>query len=282
MMTGSVFDIEEFAVYDGPGMRTAVFLKGCPLRCRWCHNPEGLRPGPQRITSHSLCIRCGACAGVCPSMEKCIGCGACADICPAEAVHIAGAPVEADQIARRVMANARLLEMNGGGVTFSGGEPLMQPDFVLEICRMLPGVHRCIETSGYAAQEDFRRVISAMDYVIMDVKLADGEAHRRWTGVGNERILDNLSWLKQCGKPFRIRVPLIPTVNDSLENMRRTAELIAGSTYLDRVELLPYHRAAGAKYQSAGLRYEPGFPTDQPPQIHTQPFEVLGMEVNVL
>jgi len=281
-MTGSIFDIEEFAVYDGPGMRTAVFLKGCPLKCRWCHNPEGLRPGPQRITSHSLCIRCGACANACPSMEQCTGCGACADVCPADAVHIAGAPVEAETIARRILANARVLQMNGGGVTFSGGEPLMQPDFVLEICRLLPGVHKCIETSGYAAQKDFRRVIDAMDYVIMDVKLADSAAHRKWTGVDNGRILANLSYLKRCGKPFRIRVPLIPTVNDSLENMQQTARLIAGSENLDRVELLPYHKAAGAKYQSAGLRYDPGFPTDQPPQIHTQPFLSLGMEVTVL
>ena len=281
-MTGSIFDIEEFAVYDGPGMRTVIFLKGCPLRCRWCHNPEGLRPGPQRITSHSLCIRCGACSSVCPSPDQCTGCGRCMDICPAEAVHIAGAPVEAQAVADKVLANAKLLAMNGGGVTFSGGEPLMQPDFVLELCRLLPNLNKCIETCGYAPAEVFDRVTGAMDYVIMDVKMVDSAAHKRWTGVDNECILHNLQRLKKSGKPFRIRIPLIPDVNDSPENMRATAQLIAGAPALDKVELLPYHTAAGAKYQSAGLRYDPGFPTDKAPQIDIQPFEQLGMEVHVL
>lgn len=281
-MKGSIFDIEEFAVYDGPGIRMVLFLKGYPLRCNWCHNPEGLLPGPQRIISSSLCIRCGACSERCPSLGQCTGCGLCEENCPQEAIRIAGIPVESEKIASRIRQNAALLKRNAGGVTFSGGEPLMQPDFVLDVCRLLPDVHKCIETSGYADEGTFQRVISAMDYVIMDVKLADENAHRTWTGVSNQRILTNLRWLKECAKPFRIRIPLIPTVNDSEENMRRTAERIAGSACLDRVELLPYHRAAGAKYQSAGMQYQPRFPVDQPPQIHTRPFEELGMEVDVL
>ncbi len=281
-MKGSIFDIEEFAVYDGPGIRTVLFLKGCPLRCSWCHNPEGLLAGPQRIVSSGLCIRCGACSRNCPSADKCIGCGQCELNCPQEAIRIAGRPIEAEEVAGRIRRNAPLLAINGGGVTFSGGEPLLQADFVLEVCRLLPGMHKCIETSGYADAETFQRVVSAMDYVMMDVKLADDAAHREWTGVSNRRILDNLKWLKGCGKTFRIRVPLIPTVNDTEENMRRTAALIADAPCLDKVELLPYHRTAGAKYQSAGMRYEPRFPADQPPQIHTAPFEELGMEVHVL
>ena len=281
-MTGSIFDIEEFAVYDGPGIRMVVFLKGCPLRCNWCHNPEGLRVGVQRITSHNLCIRCGACAQACPTPDECTGCGRCADVCPREAIHLAGKAMEAEEVAARIRAQARLLAINEGGVTFSGGEPLLQPDFVVEVCRLLPGVHKCIETSGFAKPEVFQRVIAEMDYVIMDLKSADDQTHREWTGVSNAPILENLQWLKQCGKPFRIRVPLIPTVNDSLENMQATARLIAGSPWLDRVELLPYHRAAGAKYQSAGMQYQPRFPTDVEPQKHTRPFEDLGMEVTIL
>ena len=281
-MTGSVFDIEEFAVYDGPGIRMVVFLKGCPLRCNWCHNPEGLRVGVQRITSHNLCIRCGACAAVCPSPGECTGCGQCVQVCPREAIHLAGTAMEAEAVAARIQAQAELLALNEGGVTFSGGEPLLQGDFVVEVCRLLRGVHKCIETSGYAKPEVFQRVIAEMDYVIMDLKAADDRIHREWTGVSNGPILENLKWLRQCGKPFRIRVPLIPTVNDSLENMQATARLIAGSPWLDKVELLPYHRAAGAKYASAGMQYQPRFPTDLEPQKHTRPFSDLGMEVTIL
>ena len=281
-MTGSVFDIEEFAVYDGPGIRTVVFLKGCPLQCNWCHNPEGMHTGMQRITAHNLCICCGACTAVCPLPMQCIGCGSCADACPQDAIHIAGKPADASSVAARILDQADLLAINNGGVTFSGGEPLLQPDFVLELCRLLPNVHKCIETSGYAKPKVFQRVISAMDYVIMDIKVVDDKAHRLWTGVSNHLILENLSWLKQCGKPFRIRIPLIPTVNDSLENMQATAELVAGTPWLDKVELLPYHKAAGAKYASAGMQYQPRFPTDMEPQKHTQPFSALGMEVSIL
>ena len=281
-MKGSIFDIEEFAVYDGPGIRTVVFLKGCPLRCNWCHNPEGLHVGPQRVISQNLCLHCGRCVQICSSPDQCTACGRCEENCPAEALHIAGRPVDAEETAARIRRNAALLAMNGGGVTFSGGEPLVQPDYVLEVCRLLPGVHKCVETSGYAEPDVFGRVISAMDYVIMDVKMADDEMHRQWTGVSNRRILANLEWLKNCGKPFRIRIPLIPAVNDSLENISRTATLIKDAPHLDFVELLPYHKAAGAKYQSAGMQYLPRFPVDQPPQIHKEPFEKLGLEVHVL
>ncbi|MEA5014212.1 MAG: glycyl-radical enzyme activating protein [Candidatus Limiplasma sp.] len=281
-MRGSLFDIEEFAVYDGPGIRSVVFLKGCPLRCPWCHNPEGLCPGPQRVTSVGLCAHCGACDAVCPSPQRCLGCGRCEAACPKGCVHVAGRPVEAQAVARRVLANGELLRLNGGGVTFSGGEPLLQPDFLLELRQEMASLHACVETSGYAKEEDFRRVAQAMDLVILDVKLADPLGHRRYTGVDNGPILANLRWLKESGKPFRIRVPLIPTLTDSLENLQATARLLAGAKALEKVELLPYHKAAGAKYASVGLAYRPPFPVDHPPQIHTQPFTDLGMEVTVL
>ena len=271
-MTGHVFDLEEFAVYDGPGIRYAVFLKGCPLRCRWCHNPEGLSAAPQIMVSQ-LCVHCGACRQVCPSPERCTGCGACIRVCPAGARRLCGREMTAEAVAEKIRPSLPVLQLNGGGVTFTGGEALMQPDFVLAVRALLPEAHAAIETSGYAQPEVFQRVAKAMDLVIMDVKLTDPALHRRWTGVDNGPILRNLDWLKKSGIPFWIRIPLIPTVNDTEENMRRTAALLKGAPRLERVELLPYHKTAGAKYGAVGMNYDPGFPTGQEPQIHLEPFQ---------
>ena len=271
-MTGHVFDLEEFAVYDGPGIRYAVFLKGCPLRCRWCHNPEGLSAAPQIMVSQ-LCVHCGACRQVCPSPERCTGCGACIRVCPSGARRLCGREMTAEAVAEKIRPSLPVLQLNGGGVTFTGGEALMQPDFVLAVRALLPEAHAAVETSGYAAPEVFQRVAKAMDLVIMDVKLADLRLHRQWTGVDNGLILQNLDWLRESGIPFWIRIPLIPTVNDTEENMRRTAALLKGAPRLERVELLPYHKTAGAKYGAVGMNYDPGFPTGQEPQIHLEPFQ---------
>lgn len=271
-MTGQVFDLEEFAVYDGPGIRYAVFLKGCPLRCHWCHNPEGLSAAPQIMVSQ-MCVHCGACRKVCPSPERCTGCGACVGVCPVGARRLCGRAMTAEAVAEKIRPSLPVLQLNGGGVTFTGGEVLMQPDFVLAVRALLPEAHAAIETSGYAQPEVFQRVAKAMDLVIMDVKLTDPALHRRWTGVDNGPILRNLDWLKKSGIPFWIRIPLIPTVNDTEENMRRTAALLQGAARLERVELLPYHKTAGAKYAAAGMNYDPGFPTGQEPQIHLESFQ---------
>ena len=281
-ITGLVFDIEEFAVFDGPGIRCAVFLKGCPLRCMWCHNPEGLAPHPQRVVTLSLCAHCGACREVCASPERCMGCGRCVEVCPKGCIRIAGERMTARAVANRIRRQARVLALNGGGVTFSGGEVLMQPDFVVAVRQLIPEVHALIETSGFASPEIFDRVAGAMDMVIMDVKIADPALHRRYTGVDNALILQNLARLKGMGKPFRIRVPLIPTVNDTPENMEATARLIEGAPMLEKVELLRYNQAAGAKYAGVGLTYAPDFPERQAPRILREPFESRGMRVEIL
>lgn len=188
----------------------------------------------------------------------------------------------AKEVADVIRRNAPLLEMNGGGVTFSGGEVLMQPDFIIAVRRLIPEVHALIETSGYASADVFERVVSEMDMVIMDVKIVDSDLHRRYTGVDNALILSNLQRLIQMKKTFRIRIPLIPTVNDTMENMEATAALLEGAEYLEKVELLPYNRAAGAKYAGVGKTYNPDFPEDVAPSIITEPFARRGIPVDVL
>lgn len=280
--TGVVFDIEEFAVYDGPGIRCCVFLKGCPLHCMWCHNPEGLSPRPQRCVTRSLCVHCGACDAVCPSPGHCTACGKCAAVCPKGAIRIAGKTMTAMDVARRLDRLTPLLQKNGGGVTFSGGEVLMQPEFTVAVRRLVPKLHALIETSGFAPAQTFQTVAQEMNMVIMDVKLTDCQRHRKYTGVDNAPILQNLAWLKQSGIPFRIRVPLIPGVNDDPENLRATANLIAGAGNLEKVELLPYNKAAGAKYDGLGMRYAPDFDETRMPNADTSIFSDMGIPVEVL
>jgi len=277
-----VFDIEEFAVYDGPGIRCAVFMKGCPLRCMWCHNPEGLKKCPQRVVTHSLCVHCGACREVCPSPDNCIGCGKCVNVCPKGCIRIAGEWMTAGEVAEKIRLNAPLLKINDGGVTFSGGEVLMQADFVIAVRSLIPEVHALIETSGYGEPSIFKRLIDAMDMVIMDIKIVDEAKHKRYTGVSNRVILENLNILKASGKLFRIRIPLIPGVNDDIENMESTAKLLEGAENLEMVELLRYNKGAGAKYESVGMVYNPDFDTSKDPTIFKTPFENRGMKVGIL
>lgn len=250
-MTGTVFDIKEFSLHDGPGARTTVFLKGCPLRCRWCHNPEGLSSVPQLLVKNNLCTHCGRCREGCDHPE-CQPFDRCIHACPNGLIQVSGQKMTAEELAERILKDKDFFEACGGGVTFSGGEPLMQSEFLLSVLPLIEGVHKTIETSGYASSSVFQKVISQMDYVMMDLKIADREQHYRYTGVYNDQIFENLRWLQNSGKPYVIRTPKIPGITDTEENLS-DIEAIVGKKHWETLE---YNVYAGAKYAMLGMKYE--------------------------
>lgn len=277
MDDGIVFDIKEFAVFDGPGIRTTVFLKGCPLRCRWCHNPEGLSPAPQLMVSAAACVHCGACQAVCPHKEGCIACGKCVAVCRKGLRKISGQRWTALALAERLMKDADVYADTGGGVTFSGGEPLLQWPFIAQVIDRMPGVHMAIETSGYTSDAVFADAMKKCDLVLMDWKVSDPETLLRYTGAEQAPILRHLQMLVQGETPFILRMPIIPGVNDNPAHFETAAKLVAHAPRLQRVELLPYQPAAGAKYEMVGLRYDPGIAEEKKPRMYTEAFEAMGI-----
>ena len=281
-VTGTVFDIKQLAVFDGPGIRTTVFLKGCPLRCAWCHNPEGLSAEKQLMVSTGSCTGCGACKKACPNQEQCTVCGECILACPLHLRKICGVTYTDDALAQKLLKEKDILQKNGGGITFSGGEPTAQPRFLLSMLQKLRGMHRAIETCGYCAPDIFQKILAELDYIMMDLKLIDPAAHKKWTGRDNGLILHNLESVKNSGIPFTIRIPVIPGINDSRQNFEDTARVLSGALFLERVELLPYHRTAGAKYEMAGMRYRPAFQEDGIPDMNTEIFEKYGIKAKIM
>ncbi len=273
MTEGIVFDIKEFAVFDGPGIRTTVFLKGCPLRCQWCHNPEGLSPVPELMVSHASCTHCGACEAVCGHPGRCVACGKCVPVCRLGLRKIVGERWTAQALAKRLLKDRDVYEQSGGGVTFSGGEPLLQWKFVSEVISEMPGVHSAIETSGYAPDEVFRGAMEKCSLIMMDWKVTDPEKHMRYTGVSQDIILRHLDMLCEGTTPFVVRMPIIPQVNDTEDHFRFTAEKVKNAKALVRVDVLPYQRAAGAKYSMVGRRYAPEFDETGKPRFYTDLFQ---------
>lgn len=249
---GIIFDIKEFAVHDGEGVRTTVFLKGCPLSCTWCHNPEGQSPYSE-IMEKAGCVKCGRCRAGC-SHPECQPFGRCLHACPKGLLRVAGQKTSSHALAKKLCRDSVLYEMSGGGVTLSGGEPLMQGRFCVSLLHKLGeyGINRAIETSGFASDEVFRAVLDECDYVFCDLKIADSAVHRKYTGVPNEQILKNIDTLRKSGKKYKIRVPLIPGITDTDENLAGIRAL----TSEDEVQYLPYNKLAGAKYAQLGREFK--------------------------
>jgi pyruvate formate lyase activating enzyme len=281
MSKGTIFNIEEFAVHDGPGIRKLVFFKGCPLHCTWCHNPEGISFKKELMVSRSACIQCGKCTDSCTN-TLCVSCGKCVSVCPLGLRKIVGQEIEATDLAEILFKGKEVLTGSGGGITISGGEPLAQPAFLFELIRQLKPMNIAVETSGYASEPVFRKMVSEVDMVLMDIKHTNPEIHKKYTGVDNLQILKNLQFLSGSDTGFYIRIPLIPGVNDTQENMERTAQLLKGAKNLKRVELLPYHQTAGAKYPMVNRVFNPCFDTSKQVNIYTQAFEVNNINVIVL
>ena len=259
-MKGLIFSIEEFAVFDGNGIRVNVFFKGCPLRCKWCHNPEGFEHKITVMRNHNVCVQCGECYRVCKNKDTgCVLCGKCMVNCPRSALRKSGRWYESEELAKKLLRYKPIVEMSGGGLTFSGGEVLMQADFLCEVLKATASMHRIIETSGYGCDEAFKRVLENVDFVYLDLKVMDAEKHKFYTGVDNAKILQNAKILMQSGVPFKIRIPFIDGVNTDEANIRATCEFVKDAPNLQGIEILPYNEMAGAKYRLVGMEYKGDF-----------------------
>lgn len=298
MSSGLVFDIRKYSVHDGPGIRTAVFFKGCPLHCLWCHNPEGISFSPEILHRAERCLACGACARACPlgldpraeaESTRCGACpsfGACAAACPAEALQLVGRRLSVEEVMAAIREDLPFYEESGGGATFTGGEPLAQPEFLLKLLRACKaeGIHSALDTSGWASRDLVVKAGLLADLVLFDLKLLDDERHRAATGVPSAPILANLSALYAAGANIVLRLPLIPGINDALVDLENMAHYAASCGTGIRAHILPYHDAAKGKYSLRGEAYAMGDTCPPSPEAVRKAaavFEAAGLSITI-
>jgi len=262
-----VGNIQACSIHDGPGIRSTVFLKGCPLRCAWCHNPEYQTGESALLFQPSRCIACGECVSACPEKalsvasgkplwdkERCLTRGNCARACPTGAIELCGRRMTSAEVLEATEKDAPFFDASGGGITLSGGEPMMQPEFALDILRLFKarGIHTAVDTCGYGSLSSFMEILPYTDLFLYDIKTPDDDIHLRYTGVGNKLIFDNLRALSARAKQIWLRLPIIPGISDDPSQVARIGRT-ANELGLSEVYLLPYHDLADAKYRRLGL-----------------------------
>lgn len=299
MSSGNIFNIQKFSIHDGPGIRTTVFFKGCPMLCWWCHNPESRSMKPQLVVYGGRCIGCGKCVAVCEAgaitagdrviachPDLCTDCGKCADVCYSGAREIAGRSATVEAVMSEIEKDMVFYEESEGGATFSGGEPLMQPEFLYDLLQQchMKGIHTVVDTCGYSSSEVMEKISANTDLFMYDLKLVDDGKHIKYTGVSNKIILDNLKLLDRLEKPVAIRVPLIPGINDSDEDIKALSEVVKQLGNVVKVYVLPYHSIAAEKYRRLNMEYllkDVAEPSELKIQETAERFKACGVNIKI-